>query len=129
MSVATLCFISRDSLELHFEGACYGPLSHTQSLGTLLFALQPDQVDLAASGPDFESALKQVLAAAAETASVLEMWADSLETTAATDVSPDKLATWMHACWRSAPAAETVALQSKLTARLGKDSWGRQTLH
>jgi hypothetical protein len=129
MSVATLSLLSRDSLELHFEGACYGPISHTQALGTLLFALRPTQVDLAARGPAFEKAMKQVLAAAEGTAAVLETWAAHDDVEGLPEVSPDTLAVWIHACCKSAPADEALALQSKLTIRLGKNPWASRTLH
>ena len=129
MSAATLCLSSREALELHFEGICYGPIAHTQALGALLFALRPERVVLAAAAPKFAIAMQRVLAAAEATVDVLATWQGRQEADEPPQVSARTLAVWLHACCETAPAPEARNLRSKLTARLGDTPWRDETLH
>src|SRR4051794_40836754 len=76
MMEATLNLVSREALELHYQGVTYGPIAHTQALGVLLFALQPSSVRCATQPGAFEAAMQQVLAAARKTTDLLTTWAE-----------------------------------------------------
>ena len=129
MSEATWNLVSREALELHFEGATYGPIEHTQALGVLLFALRPSKVRCATPAGAFQAAMRKVLAAAEGTARVLQACADD----AGSDDLPGHvdrahLAVWLDAGCRAAPAQRVEALRATLNDRLGANPW-RQPLH
>lgn len=129
MAIATLSLITQEALELHFEGICYGPIFHTQALGALLFALQPDDVELATCGGAIEDAMVKVLRAAHETSMVLEAVAVDGEGALEHQVSAETLAVWIGTCCQAAPPQEVGSLCSKISTRLGQNPWGVRTLH
>ena len=129
MAIATLSLITQEALELHFEGNCYGPISHTQALGALLFALQPDSVELATRGYEFEHAMERVLEAARQASTVLEAVAAGEDDSTSCSVPAETLALWIGTCCQTAPPHEVRSLQTKISKRLGKTPWSRSTLH
>jgi hypothetical protein len=72
MTEAVLNLITRDAVELHFEGATYGPVSHTEPLAVLLLLLSPSKVRCIANGPKFEQAMQRLLASAQQVKALLE---------------------------------------------------------
>ena len=129
MMEATLNLVSREALELHYQGVTYGPIAHTQALGVLLFALQPASVRCATQPGAFEAAMQQVLAAARKTTDLLTTWAEEASPAERSgDPRLEHLQRWLDAGCRTAPRPHCeAALRATLRERLGKD--GGPVLH
>lgn len=92
--------ITRDAVELHFEGANYGPVEHTEALAMLLYLLRPASVQCVGKNSKFEAALRTLLAAATQVSEHIE---DALTSSHASDPTRAGISHWVGAAWGVVP--------------------------
>jgi hypothetical protein len=97
MSQAVMNLITREAVELHFEGATYGPVAHTEALGVLLHFLSPSSVRCIANGSKFARAMAELLSAAHGISAEIEAGDDEVAVQA-----------WLRSAWRAVPAERRV---------------------
>jgi len=120
MSEAVVNLITRDAVELHFQGLTYGPVAHTEALAVLLFWLAPAQIRAIGRNRPFEQAMEALLDAARDVWSQLDD-AEALRGPKdnLADVAPPGFDHWVAAAMASLPRQKLVDFQRRFGPRTG----------
>lgn len=129
MSEAVIHLVTRETIELHFEGAAYGPVAHAEQLGALLFFLAPGRVRCIANGRPFEQAMDRLLAAARQASAQLEQASPDTDFVDSVLPVPDAVVQcWVDAAFRAVPKERMAEFQRRYAERM-KTPTRRQAVH
>jgi hypothetical protein len=129
MSEAVLNLITRDAVELHFEGATYGPVAHTEPLAVLLFLLSPSSVRCIANGRRFEDAMRRLLDAAQAARALLEQVCEGNEDEGQGTWPPAKaIDCWVESALKAVPPERAAELRLRCAERM-EPAVPRATFH
>lgn len=103
--------ITREAVELHFEGATYGPVEHTEALAMLLYLLRPASVRCVGKNGKFEAALRNLLAEATQVTDQIE---DALSSNHDDDPVPAGFSHWVGAAWGAVPQDRRAGIAQRI---------------
>ncbi len=130
MSEAVVNLITRDAVELHFQGLTYGPVAHTEALAVLLFWLAPGEIRGIGRNRRFEDAMGEMLDAARA------VWAQLDDAEALRDphedfssVAPPGFDQWAAAAMDSLPRQKVDDFQRRFGPRTATTDGRPRLLH
>ena len=125
MSEAIVNLVTRDAVELHYQGATYGPVAHTEALAVLLFWLAPDRVRGIGSNREFERAMGELVASARGLCAELEDAQARCEASNAfAAAAPAGFERWVAAAMRSVPQQKVEAFEQRFGEALRRGARG-----